>query len=196
MVFIMPASAATNRLVNIICGLLLLLAALPVHAKFVINSAEIYRIKQGYLLDADIDYQLNPRVIEAIANGIPLIFINRIELRQTHHFLNNLISWTRTRWQTELRYEIRYLALSQQFTLRDLNQLKQSNFSSLNTALAAMGSLDSYKLPILSSEDVTSLTIRVQSSIDLQALPAPMQPGALLSRKWHLTSLWEDAIWL
>ncbi len=161
-----------------------------------INSAEIYRIKQGYLLDAEINYQLNPRVKEAIANGISVTFINTIELRQKHTFLEGLLSWTTTRWQTELRHEIRYLALSQQFTLRDLNQLKQSNFISLQAALSAMGSLDSFKLPILPDADIQHLSVRLRSSIDLLALPAPMQPGAFVSAKWHLTSPWREAEWL
>ncbi len=161
-----------------------------------INSAEIYRIKQGYLLDADIDYQLNPRVTEAIANGIPITFINTIELRQTYYFLNGLLSWTSTRWQIELRHEIRYLALSQQFTLRNLDALKQSNFISLDAALAAMGSLDSFKLPIFAAENTENISLRLRSNIDLRALPAPMQPGAFISAKWHLGSPWVEAAWL
>ncbi len=188
----MPACGATKP---ILC-LLLLLTAFSAQAAFVVNSAEIYRIKQGYLLDADIDYQLNPRIREAIANGIAIVFLNTIELQQEKRFFNGLLPWTSTRWQKELRYEIRYLALSQQFTLRDLNQKSQTSFVSLNAALTTMGSLDSFKLPILPTEDVAHLSLRLRSSIDLRALPAPMQPGALISTKWHLTSPWVEAIWL
>ena len=191
--FMLTQSLRRGLFLGLLLGLLFPSIA---QAKFMINSAEVYRIKQGYLLDADIDYQLNPRVEEAIANGIPLIFINTLELRQTYFFLKGLISWARIRWQTELRYEIRYLALSQKFILRDLNQLKQRSFSSLHAALEAMGSLDSFKLPILPVEDVANLTLRMRSSIDLQALPAPMQPGAFISREWHLTSPWAAAAWL
>ena len=192
MVSIMPAFAATK-----LAFCLMLLAAMPVRAEFVINSAEIYLIKQGYLLDADINYQLNPRIIEAIDNGIPIVFLNTIEIQQKRQLLKGLLPWTSTYWKIELRYEIRYLALLQQFTLRDLNQASdQESFVSLNAALTAMGSLDSFPLPLLPTEDISNLNLRLRSSIDLRALPAPMQPGALISTKWHLTSAWVDAIWL
>ena len=192
MAFIMPHYVTAN----LIFSLWWLLATTPVWATFSVESAEVYRVEQGYLIDAEFLYPLSPAVEEALTQGITITFVSTIKISQPAQWLSFNMPWKTLRWQTSLRYEVRYHALSQQFILRDRTHLDQRTFPTLLATLNYMGNLDSFLLPLKPTEDLSALTVQLQSTIDVHALPAPLQPSAFLSRKWHLTSPWVTAVWL
>lgn len=174
----------------------LVLFSSAVHAVvFSISFAQINKIGNGYVLNAVIKYPLTPRVLEAIENGVPIVFSQEFELLKSTPLLGRYWQWTETLWSTEIRHELRYHALSQQYVLHAIDTNSQRNFPSLNVALNALGQIDNLNLPPEHFDSTENVTLQLRSGIDLYALPTPMRPGALISRKWQLTSPWVEAQW-
>jgi hypothetical protein len=195
MVFIMPASVIAK-----IYGLLTLLFFLSsinaVRATtFDIPAAHITNIGNGHVLNATINYQLTPRVIEALDNGIPIVFFQEFKILDITPLLGEYWQWEETLWRTKIRYELRYHALAQQYILQDLATGKERHFPSLEGTLHGLGKIQNFTLPPEHFMDTSHLTFMIRSGIDLYALPTPMRPGAIISSKWHLTSPWTPAQW-
>jgi hypothetical protein len=188
MVFIMPASSIARLL-------LLLIISMPIYAEtFSVDYARVTKIGNGYVLNARINYPLTARVKEAIANSVPIVFSQQIKLIRQTPLLGKYWIWEQTPWLTEIRHEIRYHALSQQYVLRDLDTQNQNTYPTLNDAMQALGSIY-LSLPPEHLAEIKNLSLQIRSELDLYALPTPMRPGALLSKKWQLASPWVNAQW-
>lgn len=195
MVFIMQASV-TAKLYSLLILLLFLSSINVVRATtFSIPSAHITKIGNGHVLNATIHYPLTARVVEALDNGIPIVFFQELELIDKTTLLGEYWAWEETLWTTEIRYELRYHALAEQYVLLDMGTGKQRHFPAINGALHALGNIQNLSLPPKHLTDTNHLTLKLRSGIDLYALPTPMRPGALISRKWQLTSPWTSAQW-
>ncbi len=191
----MPVSVIA-KIYGVITLLFFLSSVSAVHATtFDISSAQITSIGNGHALNATIDYPLTPRVIEALDNGIPLIFFQEFKLLDITPLLGEYWQWEETVWHTKIRYELRYHALAQQYILQDIATGKERHFPSLEGTLHALGKIQNLTLPPEHMLDIDHLTLQLRSGIDLYALPTPMRPGALISSKWHLTSPWTPAQW-
>mgnify|MGYP003633924694 CR=1 FL=1 len=162
---------------------------------FNIPDARIAKIGNGHVLNATINYPLTPRVIEALDNGIPIVFFQEFKLIDITPLLGEYWQWEETLWQTRIRYELRYHALAQQYVLQDIATGKERYFPSLEGALHALGKIQNFTLPPEHMAETKQLKFQLKSGIDLYALPTPMRPGAIISSKWHLTSPWTSAQW-
>jgi len=81
--------------------------------------------------------------------------------------------------------------LSEQYLLRNLNSGSQFVYSSLDSALATLGKIES--VPILDAhllEKDKHYKVRVRSRLDLDSLPVPLQLKAYVSSEWWLSSGW------
>lgn len=194
MAFIMPAFVTANIKIFLV-SLLLLVSTNSVAAKFSVDSAIITKIGNGYSLQASINYSLTPRVKEAIANGVPIVFVQELEIIHALPLLGEFWQWQNTVWSTSLRYELRYHALTNQYVVNDLDTEHHRNFISLAAALDALGTIDAFTLPPEHMTETDNLHIYIRSGLDLLALPTPMRPGALISSKWQLSSPWTEAVW-
>lgn len=162
---------------------------------FDISAAHITKIGNGHVFNATINYPLTPRVIEALDNGIPIVFFQEFKLLDITPLLGEYWQWEQTLWQTKIRYELRYHALAQQYVLQDIATGKERYFPSLDGTLHALGKIQNLSLPPEHMADTKHLAFQMRSGIDLYALPTPMRPGAIISSKWHLTSPWTPAQW-
>lgn len=162
---------------------------------FNIPSAHITKIGNGHVLNASINYPLSARVIEALDNGIPIVFFQELELIDSTPLLGQYWAWEQTLWTTEIRYELRYHALVEQYILSDMATGKQRYFPSIEGALNTLGMIRNFTLPPEYLLETNHLILRLRSGIDLYALPTPMRPGALISSKWKLNSPWTPAQW-
>lgn len=191
----MPASV-TAKIYGFLALLLFLSSMSAVRATtFDIPSAHITKIGNGHVLNAIINYPLTPRVIEALDNGIPIVFFQEFKLLNITPLLGEYWQWEETLWRTKIRYELRYHALAQQYILQDLATGKERHFPSLDGTLHVLGKIQNFTLPPEHLVDTNDLTFLLRSGIDLYALPTPMRPGAIISSKWHLTSPWTPAQW-
>lgn len=189
-------ASGTAKFYSLLILLLFISNSTAVRAStFNVASAHINKIGNGHVLSATINYPLSARVIEAIDNGIPIVFFQELELIDTTTLLGQYWTWQDTLWTTELRYELRYHALTEQYVLRDLGTGKQRHFPSIDEALHALGKIQNLTLPPEYLTETNHLTLNIRSGIDLYALPTPMRPGALISSKWQLTSPWTPAQW-
>lgn len=189
----MPVCSAAKRLMQLFCWLALPLTAQA--AQFTINQAQIYQIGNAYSLNASISYPLTPRVQEALENGVPITFFQELQLIERTPLLWDWWQWDETLWSDVIRYELRYHDLSQQYMLYSPDAENHRNFTTLASALNAMGNITNLTLPPIFTDVTDSRILRLRSGIDLTALPSPMRPGAMISSKWDLTSPWFEAIW-
>jgi len=174
----------------------LLIASASVSAEtFSIESAHVSPIGNGHVLNAKIKYPLTPRVKEALANGVPITFSQQFKLISSIPLLGKYWQWEESLWATEIRFELRYHALTEQYILVALDTRHHRNFSSLDAALNALGLIENLSLPPKHLNKPANLRLEIRSGLDLNALPTPMRPGALISRKWQLTSPWAIAQW-
>jgi len=191
--FIMPASAIVKFIYRIA---LLVLFATPVLAEnFSVQSATISKIGNGYIVNAEMHYPLSERVIEALENSVPITFSQQLELINSVPLLGKYWQWQDVLWATELRFELRYHALTQQYVLHSLDTLHHQTFPTLESVLNALGQIKNLSLPPEYLTDRENLILNLRTELDLHALPTPMRPGALLSSKWQLTSPWVAATW-
>lgn len=190
----MPACAAAKYLLKSFA--LLLLFSCSAHATiFSVNNPRVHQIGNGYVVTAQIDYPLTPRVIEALENGVPITFFQELEIIERFPILGNFWQWETSLWQSKLRYELRFHALSEQYVIISLDTSHQQNFPNLKDALTALGQINDLTVPPQYTDDVEDIILRIRSGLDLNALPTPMRPGALISSKWQLTSPWVQAVW-
>ncbi|GAB4297524.1 MAG: hypothetical protein Kow0083_10220 [Methylophaga sp.] len=192
----MPACNAIRRWPRLL-ALILLCHGSIAHATtvFSVNNPRIDQIGNGYVLNAQIDYPLTPRVIEALHNGVPITFFQELKLIESLPVLGRFWQWETTLWQARLHYELRYHALSEQYVLKSLETDDQQNFPRLEGALKALGTIQNLSLPPEYTQQVDHLLLLIRSGLDLSALPTPMRPGAMISSKWQLTSPWVRAVW-
>lgn len=194
MVFTMLASLNIKRSLFFFLLLLASTASLAIE-NFKVSSAIVSKIGNGYTLDAQIEYPLTARVIEALDHGVPITFQQQIRLIRAIPILGKYWQWQSTRWQANLNYQLRYHALSKQYILLTLDTRKQRSFPSLESALHELGKIENFNLPPEFLTDTLVTQLQVRSGIDLHALPTPMRPGALISNKWQLSSPWVTAEW-
>lgn len=186
-----------SAIVKFICRLaLLVLFAMPVMAdNFSVQSAEIKKIGNGYIVNAQMQYPLTSKVIEALENSVPITFVQQMELIHSIPLLGDYWQWQETIWSTELRYELRYHALTQQYVLLSLDTQNHQNFPSLESTLNVLGTIQNLSLPPEHLAAPEGLTLNIRTGLDLHALPTPMRPGALISSNWQLTSPWVASTW-
>ena len=183
----MRASAILPRLlVALACA-----AALYARADDIeVLDARLAASEEGLSLSADFAFEFNPRLSEAVANGVPLYFVIEFELTRPrwYWFDENAVSR-----RTQLR--LSYHALSRQYRV-STGPLHQS-FSSLDDALDVMRRLRNWQ--VLERSVMlggSSYEAAVRMRLDPAQLPKPLQLSALTDRELRLESPWKRFILL
>jgi len=189
----MPVFNAANQLV-ILLFLAVFNTASYAAEHFAIEQANLTLTKQGYKLNAKINYPLTPRIIEAIDNGVPVTFTQTIRISRELPVVGSLSPWRQTVWEHTLDHQLRYHALSGQYILQTLDSDQQHNFLSLASALTEMGNIQDTLLFIPTNLQGYK-QLEMMTEIDIHALPTPMRPGALISSKWQIDSPWVPIEW-
>ncbi len=163
-----------------------LFASSLLHASsFTINSANSTLNQKVYTFNAQIHYEFSNGVLEALNNGIPIFITMEIEVYRERWWRNkNIASLKQT-------YMLLYHALTEKFVLNNLNSGNQSNYSDLDSALEALGTVNNLPLIDLKllSKGSTHL-VKLRTYLDLESLPGPIRPIAYLSPEWRLESDW------
>ena len=176
-------NALTRTLVFII------LMCLPL-ASFADSDVEFRRValtlsEDGrILLDAEIDYDLNETISEALENGVPLTFEIHVQMRRAEAWI-----WESDIVEHRLRTVLRFRPLSGLYELRNLSGDEQLSFATRAAALGALGRI--VGMPIISRTDLNldeDYSVQVEVRLDIEALPLPMRPMAYLNRDWSFAS--------
>jgi hypothetical protein len=192
--FIMPASASMPErksyspwLLALLLGLAALIHLQSAHAEqaFVVKYIETNLDKDVYQLNARIDFRFSDAALNALENGVPLLILYDIQVKQERWY------WNKTLADLEQGYLLLYHALSEKFILQNLNSGAQEHFSSLDAALDNLGRIS--HLPLIDAkllEPGSTYFVRLRAQLDIESLPAPMRPLAYISSEWNLESDW------
>jgi hypothetical protein len=136
------------------------------------------------LLDADIDFNLNDTVTEALENGVPLTFETHVQMRRAEAWI-----WEPDVVEHRLRTVLQYRPLSGLYELRNLQGDERLSFATRDTALNTLGRI--VAMPVVERSKLNldeDYIVRINVSLDLEALPLPMRPLAYLDGDWWFSS--------
>jgi len=149
-----------------------------------IQSAELERADNDWLLNATFKIDLTPGLEDAVQKGVVLYFQTEFDL-------------TRSRWywfdekpalaqrQTRLSYQ----PLTQQY--RIASEGFTFSAKTIFEALQAVGSIGGWRVIDNNQIDPSkSYTAALRMTLDLSKLPKPFQVNALNNRDWNVTSDW------
>lgn len=154
--------------------------------EFRILSADTHLEQGVYLLSARIGYRLGDTPREALHNGVPLTIELTMEVVRSREWL-----WDETIAELKQRFRLEYHALSRQYLVTNLNSGEVKSFPSLSSATEFLGRINDF--PLLDAsllEPDERYYGRLRTSLDIEALPLPLQPIAYLFANWRLISEW------
>src|SRR5690606_30847230 len=176
---------------TVVAQLLILLALLLVapSGAWAQSSANVQRVdvtlhEDGWRLDADIEFQLNPQLREAVERGLPLHFSAQVEI-------------TRPRWwwfdhevlKAERLWSISYNALLRQWRVSTGGLALP--VSSLDDALALVRHIGGW---VIAQPDAfrpgETYEGKLRLRLDVSQLSRPLQVDALNSSAWALATPW------
>lgn len=178
----MPGAVLPKILLALaLCGAAMLARADEIE----VREARLAPAEDGLALSAEFAFDFNPRLAEAVANGIPLYFAVEFEL-------------TRTRWWwfdekaavKRMQLRLSYHALSRHYRLS--TGLLQQNFFTLQEALAVLRRVRNWvvvdrAVPLAEG----SYEAAVRMRLDANLLPKPFQLSAITNRELTLESPWK-----
>lgn len=167
--------------------LLVFVPAVSCAAEIEIANQQLAPSEDGYALAADFNFELNPRLEEAINKGVMLHFVVDFELsRPRWYFLDEkLVSRSQT-------FRLSYHALTRQYRL-STGVLHQS-FASLSEALRMLSRLRNWTVIDKTDKNVKpgeTYQAAVRLRLDITQLPRPFQITALGNKDWSFNSDWK-----
>jgi hypothetical protein len=150
-----------------------------------VTDVRLAATEDGMVLAADFAFELNPRLAEAVTNGVPLYFAVEFEL-------------TRPRWYwfdekaaaKRLQLRLSYHALSRYYRLS--TGVLQQNYATLDEALNVLRRVRNWQVvergTVLADANYDAA---VRMRLDVTLLPKPFQLSALTSRDLNLESPWK-----
>lgn len=161
----------------------------PVRADDIeVSDARLGIGEEGVVLAADFSFDLNPRLAEAVANGVPLYFLVEFEL-------------TRRRWwwfdekaaAKRMQLRLSYHPLSRHYRLS--TGVLQQNYNSLEEALNVLRRVRNWLVVDRATPlNDANYEAAVRMRLDVTLLPKPFQLSAITSRELNLESPWKRFI--
>jgi uncharacterized protein DUF4390 len=168
-------------------GLLaLLLCVLPLTASADggISYAEIVASEEGYVVNADIALELNPRLVDAVARGVSLYFTAEFVIERSRWYWLDEVVADRT-----LNFRLSYHAITRSYRLSVGNF--HQGFDTLDAAVRTMMRIRSWQIvPVDELRSGESYNAALRFQLDTSLLPKPFQVTALGSRDWNLATDW------
>ena len=150
-----------------------------------VTDARMVATEDGVVLAADFAFDLNPRLAEAVTNGVPLYFVVEFEL-------------TRPRWYwfdekaavKRLQLRLSYHALSRHYRLS--TGVLQQNYPTLEEAVNVLRRVRNWQVVDRGTVFAdANYDAAVRMRLDVTLLPKPFQLSALTSRDLNLESPWK-----
>ena len=154
--------------------------------QFTIENANTELVEQVYILNANLKYNFNKEALTALENGVSLILVLDIEVIKPRRYM-----WDEEIATLEQRFELQYLALTDQYQLANKNSGAQYVYHTLDDALATLEEING--LPLIDAhllDQDERYKVQVRSRLDIDSLPVPLRLTAYFSSSWWLTSGW------
>ena len=163
---------------------------------FTVKKANSFWQNDRLLLQADIHYELNKTLLDALNNGVSLVISQRIELHQiSRYFWNEYLTdsylWTTTQNKVIQSFQLEYHSLSQQYTLTNLQSLTAHHYANLDKALIALGRIKN--LSLLTRKEFNpedEYQAQIYTWLNTNELPLPLQISTYFSPEWEVISQW------
>lgn len=170
-------------------SLTLLLAIAPVIAQagdgIEVNNVSLEATDEGYKLSSSFSVELTRSLEDALMRGVPLYFMLQVEVSRPRWYWFDEVAIKATR-----KIRLSYNVLTQQYRASIDGSLHR-NFARLDDLLALLRRPGRWLVaePGALARDA-SYTVAVQLSLDVSALPKPIQVSALGNGDWRISSGW------
>ncbi len=170
-------------------SLTLLLACAPVLAQAAegieFNSASLEATDEGYKLSSNFSVELTRSLEDALMRGVPLYFVLQVEVSRPRWYWFDEVAIKAAR-----KIRLSYNVLTQQYRASVDGSLHR-NFSRLDEMLALLRRPGRWVVAEAGAlQKDGSYTVAVQLSLDVSALPKPIQVSALGNGDWRMSSGW------
>ncbi|MGM0540909.1 MAG: DUF4390 domain-containing protein [Pseudomonadota bacterium] len=156
-----------------------------------IISASHYLQDQKLFLDSQSLFNLPEAIVNAINHEIPLTFKTEIRLSEKTRRLG--FEYERTRVAIEYQTRLYVEGVNQRYFLYNTRNLKEQSFTTLESALLTLGTLQSF--PVINLSELhpkQHYTLKIRISLDHWQLPAPLLIESLFKEHWQLDSGWYE----
>lgn len=188
----MPFRETRRSVVGFVLGFGLacsaLLAPQGVHAgeEFAVREYHTEVVDGVIRLDARIDFDLPDVLLDALRNGVGLVFEIEVYVLRQRDWLPDAEVAHLTQ-----RYSLLYHALSQQYLLENHNTGERMAYPSLGSALYSLGQVNDYPMldaSLLHAGEHYEASLRVR--LAYEELPIPLRMRAYVSAEWRPASNW------
>ena len=155
-----------------------------------INYFNIATLENELRLDAEINYQINEKVKEALDNGISMLFQVEVQIKLLRKWImdKTVSSVTQT-------HSLRYHALSKQYIWENLDTGSSDTFPDLNSALIHQGRITAmYVAETTNFKQDGNYVVQIRSKLLSNQLPLPLRIKSYFSSNWQMNSGWHE--WL
>ncbi len=155
-----------------------------------ITHAEIVPDTDGYVLNADIDFELNPRLADVITRGVSLYFVTEVVIERPRWYWFDAVVT-----EQALNYRLYYHAITRSYRL-SIGSFHQ-NFDSLEAAVRTMQRVRNWQVADKDELQAgVSHEVSLRFRLDTSQLPKPFQVTAIGSHDWNLASDWQRWMFL
>ena len=148
-------------------------------------KAHVWSSGDVRLLNAKFSIHLSSGAAEALDNGVPLTFELQVQLVKQHEWL-----WDTVESEHVQTRRLEFHALSRSYLVKDVDRGTQGNYSRLEDALAAVGTIDNMLVSSMPLGSERNYYVRLRGSLDIEALPTPVRLLAYVSSGWDMDSEW------
>lgn len=149
-----------------------------------IRYAEVVLREDGYVVNADIELELNPRLEEAVNRGVALHFAAEFSIgtARWYWFDSSIV-------ERRLEYRLSYHPITRSYRL-SVGNLHRS-FDTIEEALRSMVRIRNWQIaPADRLQAGVSYNAALRFLHDTSQLPKPFQVTAIGSRDWNLATDW------
>jgi hypothetical protein len=174
------------RAIAVLGAWLAMLSIVAAHADEIeVRDTRLQTVEEGIVLDADFAFELSPRLLDVVANGVPLYFRIDFELTRRRWYW-----FDETTAAKRLQLRLSYHALTRQYRLS--TGLLQQSFATLDEALNVLKRIRNWLvIDRTVTFDNVDYEAAVRMRLDPTLLPKPFQLSALTSRDLQLDSPWK-----
>ena len=168
----------------VLACLLPALQAAPVMADIAFDSAAIEVRDSQHNLQAMARVELNATIEAGLQSGVPLHFNADVAIKKVRTWW-----WDKTVARYRRTYVLVYYELTRHYRISVVGEDVIRNFRSLLDALDFLGEIREMPLePFVNFNQRRKYYAQIRLSLDVGALPLPLQPQTLVSSAWRLSS--------
>ena len=178
--------AKTYRIIVFLCCLMTVPSVLA--EGIVINHASSRLVDDVYQMDAKLEFNFDPEMIDALEHGVSISIDLDILIKRERNWL-----WDPKIKEETLSFRLEQHPLSNLYLVTNLKTNNRRQFKTLEEALDFLGTIHNYFLvsqSVLAKDEKYRCMIKAE--LNTETLPPVIRPIAAVSKKWQLDSPWYE----